>query len=79
MPHWMVEKMRKITITAAPNFDAESMEMLVSGLKQRFGEVEISTVTDEKSAGGFSVDLDGTVYDMTVEAQLSKLKQHFAE
>ncbi len=75
----MVGKMRKITITAAPNFDAESMEMLVSGLKQRFGEIEITTVTDENSAGGFSVDLDGTVYDMTVEAQLTKLKQHFAE
>ena len=79
MPRWMVKTMRKIVITAAPNFDAASLEMLVSGLKQRFGEVEISTVTDEKSAGGFSVDLDGTVYDMTVEAQLSKLKQHFAE
>lgn len=71
--------MRKTVITVAPNFDAASLDMLISGLKERFGDIEIQTVTDEKSAGGFAVDMDGTVYDMTVEAQLAKLKQHIAE
>lgn len=77
--HWTVIRMRKAIITAAPNFDAEAMKILTDGLKERFEGIEISTVVNSASAGGFTVDIDGTVYDMSVEAQLKKLKTHLCE
>ena len=68
--------MRTCVITAASNMSEDTFRYLAERVKARFGDdLFVTRVTDESVIGGFSMELDGTVYDMTVRTQLEKLRE----
>ena len=68
--------MRNCVITAASNMSDETFRSLAERVRARFGaDLSVTRVTDESVIGGFSLELDGTVYDMTIRTQLEKLRE----
>ncbi len=56
----------------------ETYDYLVSRVHARFGEdVACTRVNDAELLGGFYMELDGTVYDMTVNTRLDQAKRAF--
>ena len=56
----------------------ETYDYLVSRVHARFGEdVACTHVNDAELLGGFYMELDGTVYDMTVNTRLDQAKHAF--
>ena len=53
----------------------ETFQYLCERTKQKFGaDVGFRRVTDETVLGGFILELDGTVYDLSLQTQLETLK-----
>ncbi len=68
--------MRNCLITAAANMTEETYALLCEKAKGRFGEdLSFRRVTDDTLLGGFILELDGTVYDLSLRTQLETLKQ----
>lgn len=69
--------MKKAVIRTAGNMSEETLGMLERGIAEKFGgEIEFETAVDEALIGGFILNFDGTVYDMSVASQLSELEKH---
>ena len=68
--------MRTCVITAASNMTDETYGVLCEKARRKFGEdIEFRRITDDSVIGGFVMELDGTVYDLTVRTQLDLMKQ----
>ncbi len=74
-----VIKMRKARIKIADNMSDETYCMLCDGIKEKFGsDVEFEKITDNSVIGGFTLSLDGVIYDNSLRTQLKRLKKHIA-
>jgi len=71
--------MRECIITAAGNMSMGTYAYLCEKIAERFGQdVTFKRVTDDSVLGGFRMELDETVWDLTVATQLSELRKQFA-
>ena len=72
--------MRSCVVTVAPDMGDKTFGYLVTRIKAHFGEdVNVLRVNDADVIGGFYMELDGTVYDMTIRTQLNKLREEDAK
>ena len=72
--------MRPCVITVAPSMGDGTFDYLVERVRAHFGaDVRVTRVNDEGVIGGFYMELDGTVYDMTIRTQLEKLREEDAK
>ena len=68
--------MRNCVITAASNMSDDTYEYLCAKARAKFGEdIAFTRITDDTVIGGFCMELDGTVYDLTIRTQLDRLKK----
>ena len=68
--------MRTCVITAASNMSDETFGLLCEKARKKFGEdIVFQRITDNSVIGGFLMELDGTVYDLTIKTQLELMKQ----
>ena len=75
----MVIKMRKAVIKIADNMSVETYTMLCDGIKEKFGnDIEFEKIIDNSVIGGFSLSLDGVIYDNSIRTQLKRLKKHIS-
>lgn len=72
--------MRNCTVTAASNMSGETYEYLCEKVRQKFGDdIEFTRVTDESVIGGFMLDLNGHIFDLTLATQLKAIGKHIRE
>ena len=68
--------MRTCVITAASNMSDATYAVLCEKARKKFGEdIVFQRITDDGVIGGFVMELDGTVYDLSVRTQLELMKQ----
>ena len=71
--------MRKCIITAASNLSIGTYAYLCGKITERFGDdISFERVTDDSVLGGFRMELDDTVWDLTIATQLNELRRNFA-
>jgi F0F1-type ATP synthase delta subunit len=66
--------MKTAKILCAPNVSDDAFRYLCDKLTARFGEVTFERETRDDLVGGFTVLLDGNVYDMSLRTQLDALR-----
>ena len=66
--------MKTAKILCAPNVSDRAFAVLCAKLRSRFGEITVERETDAHLVGGFTVLLDGKVYDMSLRTQLDALR-----
>ncbi len=66
--------MKNAKVLCAPNVSDKAFAYLCGRLRERFGDVAIEKETVPDLVGGFTVLLDGKVYDMSLRAQLDALR-----
>ena len=72
--------MRKCTVTAASNMSGETYEYLCEKVRKKFGEdIEFTRKTDESVIGGFILDLNGHIFDLSLATQLKAMGRHLRE
>ena len=72
--------MRNCTVTAASNMSGETYEYLCEKVRQKFGDdIEFTRVTDEAVIGGFILDLNGHIFDLSLATQLKVMGKHLRE
>ena len=72
--------MRNCTVTAASNMSGETYEYLCEKVRQKFGDdIEFTRVTDEAVIGGFILDLNGHIFDLSLATQLKVMGRHLRE
>ena len=68
--------MRNCKITVSSGMTAETYAMLCEKARRRFGaDLSFTRVDDNSVIAGFILELDGTVYDVSVGTQLEILKK----
>ena len=68
--------MRTCVITAASNMSDGTFEYLCDNIRIQFGsDISFTRVTDDRVIGGFCMELDGTVHDLTLATQLDMVKK----
>ena len=72
--------MRKCTVTAASNMSGETYEYLCEKVRKKFGgDIEFTRKTDESVIGGFILDLNGHIFDLSLATQLKAMGKHLRE
>ena len=72
--------MRNCTVTAASNMSGETYEYLCEKVRRRFGDdIAFTRVTDDSVIGGFMLDLNGHIFDLTLATQLKAMGKHLRE
>ncbi len=72
--------MRKCTVTAASNMSGETYEYLCEKVRKKFGDdIEFTRKTDESVIGGFILDLNGHIFDLSLATQLKAMGRHLRE
>lgn len=72
--------MRKAIIKTAENMSDETFSILTEGIKKKFGgNIEFEKITDDSVIGGFVLELDGIVHDLSVSSQLKRVKKHISK
>ena len=72
--------MRKCTVTAASNMSGKTYEYLCEKVRAKFGDdIEFTQVTDESVIGGFILDLNGHIFDLSLATQLKAMGRHLRE
>ena len=71
--------MQTVIITTAGNMSEETYAFLCDGFRRRLGEVSFVHKTDPTLIGGFIANIGGQIYDMSLSAQLSKMKSSITE
>ena len=72
--------MRKCTVTAASNMSGETYEYLCEKVRKKFGDdIEFTRKTDEAVIGGFILDLNGHIFDLSLATQLKAMGRHLRE
>ena len=69
--------MRKCIITVASNMTEETYLYLVDKIKRQFGfDLVVGKAVDDSIIGGFIINIDGQVFDLSVKTQLDEMKRH---
>ena len=72
--------MRNCTVTAASNMSGETYEYLCEKVRKKFGDdITFTRVTDDAVIGGFMLDLNGHIFDLTLATQLKAMGKHLRE
>ena len=72
--------MRNCTVTAASNMSGETYEYLCEKVQRKFGDdIAFTRVTDESVIGGFILDLNGHIFDLSLATQLKAMGKHLRE
>ena len=72
--------MRKCTVTAASNMSGETYEYLCEKVRRKFGDdIEFTRRTDDSVIGGFILDLNGHIFDLSLATQLKAMGRHLRE
>ncbi len=72
--------MRKCTVTAASNMSGETYEYLCDKVRRKFGDdIAFTRITDDAVVGGFVLDLDGHIFDLSLATQLKAMGKHLRE
>ena len=72
--------MRKCTVTAASNMSGETYKYLCEKVRKKFGDdIEFTRKTDESVIGGFILDLNGHIFDLSLATQLKAMGRHLRE
>ena len=72
--------MRKCTVTAASNMSGKTYEYLCEKVRRKFGDdIEFTRKTDESVIGGFILDLNGHIFDLSLATQLKAMGRHLRE
>ncbi|MBR7071782.1 MAG: F0F1 ATP synthase subunit delta [Clostridia bacterium] len=69
--------MRKIKITLSPSCSDELFQKICNGFKRQYPE-ELSFIraNDTQMIGGFIADVEGEIIDVSLNAQLARMKDH---
>ena len=69
--------MKKAKITVASNMTDETYMLLCKKTRERFGDdIEFTRRIDEDILGGFILDLDGMIFDLSLRTRFDELKKH---
>ena len=68
------DDMQTVIITTAGNMSQKTYTSLCDGFREKLGEVNFVQKTDPSLIGGFIANIGGEIYDMSLSAQLSKMK-----
>lgn len=72
--------MKKCIITAAENMSDGTYAYLCEKILKKFGrDIEFTRVTDNAVLGGFIMELDGIVWDLSIATQLGIIKEQLNE
>ena len=72
--------MRKCTVTAASNMSGETYEYLCDKVRRKFGDdITFTRITDDAIVGGFVLDLNGHIFDLSLATQLKAMGKHLRE
>lgn len=64
-------------MTAASNMSEDSYRLLCDKTREKFGaDIEFTRVTDDSIIGGFILNIDGLIFDMSVSTGLREMKKH---
>ena len=67
--------MKKVIITVASNMTDETFRRICDGFSEKLGQAEFVRVTDDGIIGGFTAEIDGEIYDMSIASQLDKMQR----
>ena len=65
----------QVTITSVIPLSDKQKSTLVSGLKKKYGDIEVIEKIDPSILGGLKVTVGSRQYDASVSGKLSQLKQ----
>lgn len=69
-----------VTLTSAEKLEKESVDMILSRLKDLFKcEVEFDLKTDESLIGGFQLRIDDVLVDASVQGELRKIRSNLID
>lgn len=73
--------MKRIVITCADNMSDETYSYICDRLKENSGneKVVIKKIVAPELIGGFTVAVDGKLYDMSIKTQISMMKKHITK
>ena len=72
--------MKKAKVTVASNMSADTYALLCEKTRARFGDdIEFKRLVDDDIIGGFILDIDGMIYDLSLRTEFEKLKQHIKQ
>ena len=72
--------MRECTVTAASNMSDATYGYLCEKVKAKFGDdIEFSRITDDSVIGGFVLDFNGHIFDLSIASQLKAMGKHLRE
>ena len=66
--------MRRCMLTVPPAMPEDTYEYLCARARERFGDDLCFERRNEDVIGGFMLELDGTVHDLTLRTQLDTLR-----
>lgn len=67
--------MKNIVITVASNMSDTTYDRICGGFFEKYGECKFTRITDDNIIGGFTADVEGVVYDLSISSQLEKMKK----
>lgn len=66
----------KITVTVPENSTGDFYEKICTGFKKQYGnDIELIKRTSKALIGGFTAEVNGTVYDTSVRSKLNEIKK----
>ena len=69
--------MKRAKITVASNMSDKTYIMLCEKTRERFGDdIEFTRIVDNDIIGGFILDIDGMIFDLSVRTTFDELKKH---
>lgn len=69
--------MRKAIITTAGNMSKETFDYICSIVEKKFNEkFEFVRKEDSMLIGGFTLNIEDEIFDLSVKTQLDKFKEH---
>lgn len=71
--------MKTIEITVASNMSDATYSRICSGFRKKYGECKFERIVDDRIIGGFSADVDGEVFDLSISSQLEKMKKQITK
>lgn len=68
--------MKNCIVTVASNMSGETYGQLCEKAEKKFGELSFTKKVDDEIIGGFILDIDGMIYDLSLSTQLAEMKKH---
>ena len=72
--------MKKCTVTVTSSLGEDVYDILCSKTRKKFGEdIIFNKICDDSIIGGFILDIEGEVFDLSISSQLKEIKKHIKE